>query len=94
MSAPTQFKGKLNELLSQVRLQSQTAALSGVISGGGIVMEKYPMDPFLLQDIKSVLRRQQEGIHALVAVIKEDLADLGSVEEALDNEGKKGGKQF
>ena len=28
MSAPTQFKGKLNELLSQVRLQSQTRSIS------------------------------------------------------------------
>ena len=29
LATPTQFKGRLNELLSQVRLQSQTAVLSG-----------------------------------------------------------------
>ena len=29
ISAPTQFKGRLNELLSQVRLQNQVTGLSG-----------------------------------------------------------------
>ena len=55
MSAPTQFKGRLNELLSQVRLQSQASAMSG----GG---EKYNMDPFLIGDIRGLLKQQQEGL--------------------------------
>ena len=55
MSAPTQFKGRLNELLSQVRLQSQASAMSG----GG---EKYNMDPFLISDIRGLLKQQQEGL--------------------------------
>jgi nuclear pore complex protein Nup54 len=85
MSAPTQFKGKLNELLSQVRLQSQTAALSGGCSGGGGGGggEKYQLDGFLLQDVKEVLKLQQNGIQALIQVIKEDLVDLGTVNEAM-----------
>jgi nuclear pore complex protein Nup54 len=55
MSAPTQFKGRLNELLSQVRLQSQASAMSGG-------SEKYNMDPFLISDIKSLLKQQQDGL--------------------------------
>ena len=56
MSAPTQFKGRLNELLSQVRLQSQASAMSGGC-------EKYNMDPYLLSDIKALLKQQQDGLH-------------------------------
>ena len=33
MSAPTQFKGRLNELLAKVRLQSQASALSATGAG-------------------------------------------------------------
>ena len=79
LSAPTQFKGRLNELLSQIRLQSQASALSGG-------MEKYTMDPYLQEDIKSVLKQQQEGIHELVAMLKEDLGDLQVMEEHLVKE--------
>ena len=56
MSAPTQFKGRLNELLSQVRLQSQASAMSGGC-------EKYNMYPYLLSDIKALLKQQQDGLH-------------------------------
>ena len=41
-------------LCTQVRLQSQTA----VLSGG----EKYSVDQFALTDIRNVLKDQQEGI--------------------------------
>jgi len=68
LATPTQFKGRLNELLSQVRLQSQAS----VLSGG----EKYTLDQYAVQDIKSVLKDQQEGIQALVQCVKEDLKDL------------------
>ncbi len=61
MSAPTQFKGRLNELLSQVRLQSQASAMSG----GG---EKYNMDPFLLADIRGLLKQQQEGLQVFLKI--------------------------
>jgi hypothetical protein len=55
MSAPTRFKGRLNELLSQVRLQAQASALSGS-------SEKYNMDPLILGDIRNLLRQQQDGL--------------------------------
>lgn len=82
LATPTQFKGRLNELLSQVRLQSQTA----VLSGG----EKYTVDQFAMSDIRGVLKDQQEGIQALVQCVKEDLRDLGIMGEALEQGGKEG----
>jgi len=82
LATPTQFKGRLNELLSQVRLQSQTA----VLSGG----EKYSVDQFALTDIRSVLKDQQDGIQALVACVREDLADLATMAEGLQEGSTKG----
>jgi len=82
LATPTQFKGRLNELLSQVRLQSQTA----VLSGG----EKYSVDQFALTDIRNVLKDQQEGIQALVACVREDLADLATMAEGLQEGSSKG----
>merc|ERR1712059_111078 len=76
LATPTQFKGRLNELLSQVRLQSQTA----VLSGG----EKYTLDQFAVNDIKSVLKDQQDGIQALVSCVKEDLKDLAVMTSGLE----------
>ncbi len=86
MSAPTQFKGKLNELLSQVRLQSQTVALRG--SGADGAGEKCQLDGFVLQDVREVLRQQQDGIQALMQVLKEDLGDLATVRQAMSSEKK------
>jgi len=76
LATPTQFKGRLNELLSQVRLQSQTAVL-----GGG---EKYTLDQYAVNDIKSVLKDQQDGIQALVKCLKEDLNDLNVMMSGLE----------
>ena len=44
ISAPTQFKGRLNELLSQVRLQNQVTGLSGgmlIVNINNFVESKY-----------------------------------------------------
>jgi len=77
LETPTQFKGKLNELLSQVRLQSQSMALSGT--------EKYTLDQFAVADIKCVLKDQQQAIQALVQVVKDDLKDLNVMVDGLSN---------
>ena len=45
LSAPTQFKGRLNELLSQVRLQSQVNGLG--------TSDQTTLDHFAREDIKS-----------------------------------------
>eukprot|EP00088_Acartia_fossae_P035951 TRINITY_DN370_c0_g1_i6.p1 TRINITY_DN370_c0_g1~~TRINITY_DN370_c0_g1_i6.p1 ORF type:complete len:633 (-),score=194.92 TRINITY_DN370_c0_g1_i6:154-2052(-) len=76
LETPTQFKGKLNELLSQVRLQSQSSVLSGS-------NDKYALDQFAVADIKSVLKDQQQAIQALVQIVKTDLKDLNVMVEGL-----------
>jgi len=81
LATPTQFKGRLNELLSQVRLQSQAS----VLAGG----EKYTLDQYAVQDIKSVLKDQQGGIQALVGCVKEDLKDLEMIMVELGTENIK-----
>jgi len=75
LATPTQFKGRLNELLSQVRLQSTANALAGG--------EKYNIDQNAMADIKVVLKDQQHGIQALVGLVKEDLRDIGTMVEGL-----------
>lgn len=90
ISAPTQFKGRLNELLSQVRLRSQSSnsfqSGSQTPQGGG------SMDPFLLQDVKQVLKQQQDAIQALVKLITDDIKDLTVITDELekdDNQSRK-----
>ena len=85
MSAPTQFKGKLNELLSQVRLQSQASAQHVLAAAGG--EKQPPLDEFLIEDVKEVLKQQQVGLQALIGVIKEDMADLSVISDAVYSKG-------
>ena len=75
ISAPTQFKGRLNELLSQVRLQSQSNVSSSDQASG--------MDPFALDDIKLLLKQQQDGIQSLMSTMKQDLNALETMNEKL-----------
>ena len=75
ISAPTQFKGRLNELLSQVRLQTQVNGL-----GGG---DHTKLDQFAKDDIKSLLKQQHDGIQSLVQAMKQDLAALELMNEKL-----------
>jgi len=79
LETPTQFKGKLNELLSQVRLQSQSSVLTGT-------NDKYSLDQFAVQDIKSALKDQQQAIQALVQIVKTDLKDLNVMVEGLSTQ--------
>lgn len=75
LSAPTQFKGRLNELLSQVRLQSQ---LNGLGSG-----ETNSLDTFAKDDIKTLLKQQHHGIQSLISTMKQDLNALELMTEKL-----------
>ncbi len=77
ISAPTQFKGRLNELLSQVRLQAQSQAMSG--------SDQSVVDQFAREDIKNLLKQQQEGIKTLVSAMKQDLGALESMHEKLSS---------
>ncbi|TRY62779.1 hypothetical protein TCAL_13128 [Tigriopus californicus] len=90
ISAPTQFKGRLNELLSQVRLRSQSS--NSFQSGSQTPQGAGSMDPFLLQDVKQVLKQQQDAIQALVKLITDDIKDLTVITDQLDKDDNQTGK--
>uniref|UniRef100_A0A4W3H6W0 54 kDa nucleoporin n=1 Tax=Callorhinchus milii TaxID=7868 RepID=A0A4W3H6W0_CALMI len=75
LNAPTQFKGRLNELMSQIRMQNHV--------GGVKSEERYSVDGDLLGEIKQHLKLQQEGLSHLISVLKEDLEDVKLIEHGL-----------
>ncbi|KAG8200445.1 hypothetical protein JTE90_000527 [Oedothorax gibbosus] len=81
LSAPTQFKGHLKELTSQIRMQNyQTSVFEG---------ERYSMDEVSKEEIKEQLLAQQEGISLLINIIKEDSADLKTMSEMINEEASR-----
>ncbi|EHB05835.1 Nucleoporin p54, partial [Heterocephalus glaber] len=77
LNAPTQFKGRLNELISQIRMQNHFGAVKSE--------ERYYMDADLLHEIKQHLKQQQEGLsHFLISIIKDDLEVIKLVEHGLN----------
>ena len=72
LSAPTQFKGRISELLSQLRLHSQSTSAPS---------EKYVVDSFVQHDIHALLKQQQTGISEIVTLLKNDLDDLALINE-------------
>ncbi|XP_011602905.1 nucleoporin p54 isoform X2 [Takifugu rubripes] len=79
LNAPTQFKGRLNELMSQIRMQNHFGAVRSE--------ERYSVDADLLREIKQHLKQQQEGISRLISVIKDDLEDIKLIEHGLSDGG-------
>ena len=75
LNAPTQFKGRLNELMSQIRMQNHFGAVKSE--------ERYYIDADLLREIKQHLK-QQEGLSHLISIIKDDLEDIKLVEHGLN----------
>ncbi|XP_059403089.1 nucleoporin p54 isoform X1 [Carassius carassius] len=75
LNAPTQFKGRLNELMSQIRMQNHFGAVRSE--------ERYRVDADLLREIKQHLKQQQQGLSHLISVIKDDLDDIKTVEDGL-----------
>ncbi|XP_071846251.1 nuclear pore complex protein Nup54-like isoform X2 [Apostichopus japonicus] len=73
INAPTQLKGRLNEMLSHIRLHSQGSY--------GRLEEPYELTLDMQQEIKLHLKQQQEGIGHLVEVLKDDLEDLKLIEQ-------------
>ncbi|XP_067894705.1 nucleoporin p54 isoform X3 [Heterodontus francisci] len=76
LNAPTQFKGRLNELMSQIRMQNHVGAVRSE--------ERYSVDVDLLGEIKQHLKLQQEGLSHLISVLKEDLEDVKLIELGLN----------
>uniref|UniRef100_A0A1A8FY21 54 kDa nucleoporin n=1 Tax=Nothobranchius korthausae TaxID=1143690 RepID=A0A1A8FY21_9TELE len=79
LNAPTQFKGRLNELMSQIRMQNHFGAVRSE--------ERYSVDADLLREIKQHLKQQQDGLSHLISVIKEDLEDIKLIEHGLSDRG-------
>ncbi|XP_047661326.1 nucleoporin p54 isoform X2 [Tachysurus fulvidraco] len=75
LNAPTQFKGRLNELMSQIRMQNHYGAVRAE--------ERYMVDTDLLREIKQHLKQQQEGLSHLISVIKDDMEDIKLIEQGL-----------
>ncbi|XP_039636431.1 nucleoporin p54 [Perca fluviatilis] len=85
LNAPTQFKGRLNELMSQIRMQNHFGAVRSE--------ERYSVDADLLREIKQHLKQQQDGLSHLISVIKDDLEDIKLIEHGLSDSGHmRGGK--
>ncbi|XP_071951440.1 nucleoporin p54-like [Antedon mediterranea] len=74
LNAPNQMKGRLNEMMSQIRMQNQ-------LSTGR--EERYGIDQDLQLEIKQHLKKQQEGLSHLIATIKSDLEDVQLIEQGL-----------
>ncbi|XP_015231831.1 PREDICTED: nucleoporin p54 isoform X2 [Cyprinodon variegatus] len=79
LNAPTQFKGRLNELMSQIRMQNHFGAVRSE--------ERYNVDEDLLREIKQHLKQQQDGLSHLISVIKDDLEDIKLIEHGLNDGG-------
>uniref|UniRef100_A0A7N6FFT1 54 kDa nucleoporin n=1 Tax=Anabas testudineus TaxID=64144 RepID=A0A7N6FFT1_ANATE len=77
LNAPTQFKGRLNELMSQIRMQNHFGAVRSE--------ERYSVDADLLREIKQHLKQQQDGLSHLISVIKDDLEDIKLIEHGLSD---------
>lgn len=76
--APNQFKGRLDELLSQSRMQRDQMVPRAE--------EGFVLDADLSEEIKLHLKRQQEGLTHLLNIIKEDLDELHIIEAGLKDE--------
>ncbi|EDO41929.1 predicted protein [Nematostella vectensis] len=75
LNAPLQFKARLNELLSQIRLQQSQARERS--------LGKYVMDPQLEDELKQHLEQQQVGLMHIIGIIKDDIEDLKTIEQGL-----------
>jgi len=81
LSAPMQFKGRLSELMSQLRMQSQLGVAARYDTS-------YQIEPSVQQELKQHLKRQQEGLSVLLQVLKDDLNELKIIEQGLADAAK------
>lgn len=76
LSAPTQFKGRLNELVSQIKMQNNQV-------GCPAVPVSCNLDERFVDEIRMHLKSQQDGITHLIKILKNDIEDLRSIEAGL-----------
>lgn len=75
VSAPTQFKGRLSELLSQMRMQRNQYAFSGG--------SEYAIDKDSEEEMKSFLAMQQKAMEVLTDTVTKDLKSLKIIIEGM-----------
>ncbi|KAI8510638.1 Nuclear pore complex protein Nup54, partial [Branchiostoma belcheri] len=74
LNAPMQFKGRLNELMSQIRMQQMPS---------GRAEDRYSMEATMQEELRQHLKQQQEGLTHLISIIKDDMEDLKVIEQGL-----------
>lgn len=79
LSAPTQFRGRLNELMSQIKLQNNQMTFTDTTV-------HCSFDPNSLNQLKEHLSNQQKGISELVKIIKDDLEEVKKMESSLQGQ--------
>jgi nuclear pore complex protein Nup54 len=75
VSAPTQFKGKLSELLSQMRMQRSQWASCGT--------NEYTLDKESSDEMKNFLTMQQRAMELLIETVNKDMKDLKVINEGM-----------
>ncbi|CAO1315005.1 unnamed protein product [Diamesa hyperborea] len=76
VSAPTQFKGKLSELLSQMRMQRNQWASAGT--------NEYTLDKDSSDEMKNFLTMQQKAMELLIETVNKDMRDLKIIAEGMN----------
>lgn len=75
VSAPTQFKGKLSELLSQMRMQRS--------QWGSCGSSEYSLDSASQEEMKNFLTVQQSAMQFLIETVSKDVKDLKIISDGL-----------
>lgn len=80
LSAPTQFKGRLSELMSHIRMQSQE---QGPVRGTG----SCNLDNDIVNDLRVHLKQQQENLLFLRTTINVAFEDLKLISDSVSKQG-------
>lgn len=75
VSAPTQFKGRLSELLSQIRMQRNQFASN--------TTAEYAIDKNAEDEMKTILTMQQRAMEVLKETVNKDLEALNIIIKGL-----------
>lgn len=81
LSAPTQFRGRLNELMSQIKLQNNQMTFTDTTV-------QCSLEPGFISQLKEHLQNQQRGISQLVKILKDDMEDLRKIESSRQETSK------
>uniref|UniRef100_A0A182IPA6 Nucleoporin Nup54 alpha-helical domain-containing protein n=1 Tax=Anopheles atroparvus TaxID=41427 RepID=A0A182IPA6_ANOAO len=76
VSTPTQFRGRLSELLSQMRMQRNQWA-------HGNFLNEYTLDKDATQEMQSFLTMQQKAVAFLIDTINKDMRNLKIISEGM-----------